>query len=447
MAGFDKEQKNTSLYLDAAANGSGADKSWLTLEALRRLPAGTGPVDMVEIGPGGGVALESLTASVLAEMPHYIGRLSLSLVELDGIESEALRSARHSFNQVGISRLVRGDAREIDAILGPQSADIVTACAVYHEVYSYCGGQDALEDAFVAAHRTLKPKGYLAYRDVIAIARDTLAEQTTATYSIPSWVRFTKLFLPHYLTNATHPYRDYENSVKFAQRGVDVGLSDLLGDDALTMTAPSGLFRELQRHYITFRDRMWRSDVLGIMPVVGDMSQIDWIDQTTGHRRMHFKATDVMASYPTDEEGRYVLDGDEFEDMVDQRLDEVLTLVEDDEKSPAYAIWKEWLDREGCETYVYGTVDQLVGAMAVRTYESTEGKSLLLPQFVGISPRPHYTRYLSRRVPNAYYDGGQRILFQSLQPRKHTAEKETALDTVAATCSKETLATIGRLIQ
>ncbi|MEV6429128.1 hypothetical protein [Nocardia sp. NPDC051463] len=45
--------------------------------------------------------------------------------------------------------------------------------------------------------------------------------------------------------------------------------------------APIGLFREAQRHYITLRDHVWRSGILGFTPVLDGQLLGDWIDFRT----------------------------------------------------------------------------------------------------------------------------------------------------------------------
>jgi hypothetical protein len=446
MAGFDTAQKNMAQYLDSAANGSGLDKSWLTLEALKRVPGLRDHVRLVEIGPGGGVALEALTDSIQRELPLLVGALSLDLIELDGIESLSLRRARESFSRIGTSRIVRADARDLDGAIGNDNADVVTACAVYHEVYSYCGGETALNDAFLAANRTLSDGGFLAYRDIVALPSETLHDSESAEYSRPSWVQFMKLFLPHYLDGPTHPYGDDVARIQLKQNERRVAFDEIRPDTTLSMIAPAGLFRELQRHYITMRDYMWRNDAVGVSPILDGANGQDWIDRPSGHRRIHFDTSrHDLSRLGRDEQGHYVIDGDVFEDIVDDALYDVLLAAELDEESRQASLWKQWLDREGRETYVYATVDEIVSSVATNSYQDTDGERILMPQYIGKSPRPHYTRYVRRVLPNGYYDGGQRILFQALDPHADDMRVEQARRVVSRSTSKSTLATIDGL--
>ncbi len=415
--GFNTELKSTPLYLDVAANGSGEDKSWLTFEAMKRV-SGTDRenIDMIEIGPGGGVALEALTGAVELSLPQYIGSLSLKLVELDGIESESLRRSREYFNRIGKSELVRGDAQELDSFLGRESADIITACAVFHEVYSYGGGEPALNRAFLASNQTLRPGGYLAYRDILAVPGSSLQSRERVAYDDRSWVWFAKMFLPYYLDNAEHPYEDYQETVVYEQSGERVESSMIDGSSPLIITAPIGVARELQRHYITLRDRMWRSDILGVSPVLEGAYAYDWADRSEGTRIVHFTTNDkvLRSECDRDQDGNYVLDSDTFEKIVDVRLHEALIRADKDDHSEESMVWRQWIYREGRETYVYATVDQIIGSVVLNTLNDTGGRKVLLPQFIGVSSRPHYTRYIKQRISNGLPDGGQRILFQSI---------------------------------
>lgn len=451
MTNFDYTQKNQHLYLDVAANGSGRDKSWLTLEALRRLPdENRKRVDMVEIGPGGGVALDSLVDSIEAEFPQYIGHLGLRLIELDGIESESLKKVRTRFHAIGKSELVRGDAQELDVILGRESADIITACAVFHEVYSYGGGDRGLDNAFLASNRTLRPGGYLAYRDILAVPRSSLHDQERFLYNEQSWIQFIKMFLPYYLNNAEHPYLDHQDVVECEQNGVRTKPERIDSAIPLGMTAPVGLSRELQRHYITMRDSMWRSDALGVKPILEDKNAPDWIDYESGERLIHFTTSDKMLQdqCTKDRDGNCILESDSFEIITDERLYEVLKKAEVDRRSNGAEVWRQWIAREGRETYVYATVDQLVGSVALSTYSDTGGSKILLPQFTGISPRPHYTRYTKKRIENSFADGGQRILFQSIDCASNTKQEvEHALKLVREVCTVSTSDAIHDIVK
>ena len=451
MTNFDYTQKNRHLYLDVAANGSGQDKSWLTLEALRRLSdEGRKRVDMVEIGPGGGVAIDSLVDSIEAELPQYIGHLGLRLIELDGIESESLKKARTRFNAVGKSELVYGDAQELDAVLGQESTDVITACAVFHEVYSYGGGERGLSNAFLASNRTLRPGGYLAYRDVLTVPKASLHDQERVSYNEQSWVQFTKMFLPYYLDNATHPYMNHMDIVEYEQNGARIRPEKIDSVTPLDMIAPIGVSRELQRHYITMRDIMWRSHVLGVTPILEGENAPDWINYESGERLIHFTTDDTafLDQCMKDRDGNCVLESDSFETIVDKRLYEVLKRAEADDQSEGAEIWRQWIAREGCETYMYATVDQLIGAVALSTYDDTGGSKILLPQFTGISPRPHYTRYTKRRIENSCADGGQRILFQSIDRESNTKQGvECALKLVREVCTVPTSDAIHDLVK
>jgi hypothetical protein len=447
MGQFDLHEKSAATYLDKAANGSGVDKCGLTVDALTRLQNQLRPrqmTDIVEIGPGGGIALEALTGAIKTQLPAYIGKLSLRLLELDGIESESLRKARRGFGEIGESTLHVGDAREIDRILGQDSSDVIVACAVLHEVYSYGGGLPALKDAFCAANDTLREGGYMAYRDIVSVPGESLLDRRKETFHSESWVRFSRMFLPYYLKNAQHPYGAEQDQVSFEQGLGIVSVDDVDPVEPVTINAPIGVFRELQRHYITFRDHAWRSDAFEVAPVLDGPFASDWVDERQGRKRIHFRFNSEPGDNPlseieeTDSEGNYVADCDVFDPAADLFLAHFLEQANKPGTEQS-DIWKRWVDREGPETYVYYTLDNLIGAVAAQTFDHTGGKKMLLPRRISVSPRAYYTRYLKRNLERAFVDGGQQVLFQAINPRTRPDLVEAAMTQIVANCSENTV--------
>ncbi|WP_433730636.1 hypothetical protein ACQP0C_03950 [Nocardia sp. CA-129566] len=117
-------------------------------------------------------------------------------------------------------------------------------------------------------------------------------EPAVQFYSAPAWLQFLRLFLPHYLHHGTHPYHHHADEVIVRQNSRIVAAPALAPRVCAVIHAPIGLFRKAQRHYITLRDHVWRSGILGFTPVLDGQLAGDWIDFRTGHKRVHFAFAD-----------------------------------------------------------------------------------------------------------------------------------------------------------
>lgn len=451
MNDFILSGKNSSMYIDTAANGNGHEKAAFTLQAIDRLKErGKTDIHAIEIGPGGGSAVEALADSFEAGEQEGVD-LNLSLLELDGIESDGLKSAQERLADHATSQLVVGNAKDLSDIF-PQGADIVAASALLHEVYSYSGGYEALDITFGQITNTLQPGGYFAYRDVLLVDRLTQHERTRHVYDREGWVRFIKLFLSHYLDNAVHPYHRQDDRIVLEQDSTRVDLEDIEMTHNLSVEAPIGLLREIQRHYIMLRDYVWRTGVLGIVPVLHGELAGDWIDAKRGHKRVHFTSelNDPLLDSLSETSGdKRVVDGDIFDATTEVLLAQFLKKVSEDENSPSAKVWKEWLKREGSETYGYMTINKLIGTVATQSFAASEGSKILLPvkdQDVAIAPRAYYNRFLQGQLSNPLPDGKQMVLFEAIDTSDHSDANEKrvgeALNTLSRHCSREVLAEI-----
>lgn len=458
MANFDAHSKNTPLYLDIASNGNGQEKASLTIEASRRLyDEGAESIHTVEIGPGGGAAVHALADALPSVKPEKAG-YHLSLVELDQVESSSLTTARGRLEETGATTSFHNaNLIEINKVF-PEKIDILAASAVLHEVYSYAGGYDALDDSICGIANTLRPGGYFAYRDVHGVENLSQHDRARHIYDRSSWVAFSKLFLEHYIGNAVHPYHRHEDRIAFSQEGRDVKVQNIAVSESLSIEAPIGLLRELQRHYITFRDHAWRTGSLGVRPALEGPEASDWIDRKRGHKRVHYEAlaTDPLLESVSSqsESGLLVVDGDIFDNTTDVLLNEYLEdIAEKGARSSHWGTWQEWLKREGAETYGYMTLNTLIGTMALRSYHATGKQSILIPTRetdVAVMPRAYYNRYLRNKISNALPDAKQLVLFQSVpldaktpEGRKQLADTiSDALGALSVHCSQRTLSEI-----
>lgn len=457
MTEFNTTAKSGRIYLDLAANGNGDEKAALTMESMRRLArVGTLNQSVIEVGPGGGSSTKSITDAF--ERGDFPGvTLDLSFVEIDDVESDSLKEARKRIEQFATTNLHRGNLKYLSSVIDNE-VNVVAASAVLHEVYSYSGGYDAINKSVGEIAVSLASGGFFAYRDVLSSEKRSIHERTRHFYDKEAWVRFSKLFLEHYLDHAVHPYHRHEDQVVFEQNSKRVDLESIDSTTGLSISAPVGLLREIQRHYITLRDYIWRSGTLGVSPVLDGPKANDWLDIRQGHKRVHFtidRQDPLLESLSElDGDGGRVVDGDIFDATTDVLLGEFLREVSEDITGKSGGIWSEWLSREGSETYNYMTTSNFIGVTAIESFTATNGTGILLPvklNDVLAVPRAYYNRFLEGQLSNPLKDGKQLVLFESLDLSSNSASSSDkiseALSTISEHCSKETLANIYTTIR
>ncbi|WP_196814519.1 hypothetical protein [Nocardia sp. BMG111209] len=420
--------------------------------ALERVAANRPHV--VEIGPGGGAAVEFLAAQ-LTERPRPV---QLTLVEAPGVMSESLAMAVDRFNTIGSCELVRGWAHDIADLLAEQ-VDVVSASAVLHEIYSYSGAYTGLHAMLRTLPTVIREYGYFVYRDVYAVAAASLHERVVHSYGTRAWLQFLRMFLPHYLAEGIHPYHHHDDEVVARQDSRIVPVSELDTRVCATIEAPVGIFREVQLHYLTFRDHVWRSGTAGFRPVLDGPLAGDWIDFRSGHKRVHYAVTGSQWM-PTAQQANllavsepfgdhHVMDGDLFDAVSDVALMAFMAAAERGDEDCA-RIWQAWLAREGRETYAYLTTGDLVTTVAVQSIEATaEQGTVLMPvraDDVFTRDRLYYNRFLTKRLSNPLVDAKQLCLFQNI-PVRDTDTIAQALGTLRTICTKPDLARLQTAVQ
>lgn len=451
---FSTTLKTAAGYIDVAANAHGEEKAFLALQALQRVRSGS--PRLVEIGPGGGAAV-SFLASQLAGGECRGKDVHLTLVEVPGVTSESLTRAVEDFNRFGTCELATGFAQDIGTILR-EPADVVSASALLHEVYSYGGAYDGLHGMIRTLPTVLRPGGLFAYRDVYAVKAASLHDRSVQTYRGRSWVRFLRMFVPQYLREGTHPYHSANDIVVFRQDSRIVPAQRLDERAAVFASAPVGIFREVQRHYITLRDHVWRSGVLGFTPYLEGPLASDWIDAKRGHKQVHYALTETewlpasqkamllaLSERYTD---HYTVDGDIFDDCTDIALAEFLQLAEQGD-GECREVWQSWVTREGRETYAYMTLDTLLAAFAVSSTDAPQDeRTVLMPVKVADvlqRDRAYYNRFLRRNLPNPLKDAKQLVLFVNI-PVADSESLGEAMGCLQQWCSKGNLARVYKAI-
>ncbi|MFC7328812.1 hypothetical protein [Marinactinospora rubrisoli] len=447
---FACEYKSAAAYLDLAANAHGAEKGHLVHRALERIPHDAPQV--VEVGPGGGAAISFLAAQLARDRAP--GRsVHLTLIEAPGVASQALAQAMEEFAEVGACTLTQGLAQDIGALL-PQSVDVIAASALLHEVYSYGGGYRGLHAMMRTLPTVLNPDGFFAYRDVYAVQASSLHERVVQSYGAQSWLQFLRMFIPQYLNRGIHPYHHHDDEILARQNSRIIPIEELGTHTSTFVAAPVGMFREIQRHYITFRDHVWRSGALGFTPILEGQLSHDWIDLRAGHKRVHYRFTETdwlsltrkgtLLAISEPYADHYTIDGDIFDEVTEVALTAFLVAVEQGDVGCAQ-VWSSWLEREGRETYAYLTIDELLTAFAVNSIESDNPRpTVLMPaqkSDILRKERNYYNRFLAKRVANPLIDAKQLVLFQNISLAD--GEKlDQALEAIQGFCSKPNLARI-----
>ncbi|AHH16257.1 hypothetical protein NONO_c14540 [Nocardia nova SH22a] len=446
---FAHQQKSDAVYLDIAANDHGDEKGALVHRALTRLQ--TANPHVVEIGPGGGAAVQYLASKLTSG-----DRVRMTLIEAPGVMSHSLTQAMDAFTAVGTCNLMHGWAKDLSTLIA-EPVDVISASALMHEVYSYGGAYAGLHTMMRVLPTVIRHYGFFVYRDVYAVDAPTLHERVVHCYSSQSWLQFLRMFVPHYLVEGAHPYHHHDDEVVARQNSRIVPVAELDTHVCAVIEAPVGLFREVQRHYITLRDHVWRSGILGFEPILDGELSVDWVDFRSGHKRVHYTLTDsVMASrHPTallavsERYGdHYVIDGDIFDAVTDAALMAFLAGAElaDSRCEPT---WHGWLAREGRETYAYLTADDLLTAFAMNSLEGRPDQdAVLMPvcaEDVCMRDRRYYNRFLAKRLANPLVDAKQLILFQNIPAHDaHTVQR--ALATLQQLCSKRNVARLHTAI-
>ncbi len=257
------------------------------------------------------------------------------------------------------------------------------------------------------------PWWVLLYRDIYPVDGDIFTPMKQY-YKAQSWVKFIELFLPYYLSRAKHPYGGEPIQI----------MSD--GDGGVWINCPVGLARDLQRHYITFRDHIWRSGVLGFYPAYYTYYKMTPLDNSSTDRKVYYEISDTnrykRLSLTTDDNlyegqdqhGKYAA-GITFDRVTDIAIGELLSL----NPSPNnIANIESWLTREGAEVYIYDSIENFIlrvksVAADLNVSMSVESNANGNRRAIERISRDHYTSYLSRTLGNtALQDAKLKIEFR-----------------------------------
>jgi len=397
-----KKSKESGDYLNQIRNNT-AEKVEIIENALNsgELPRNReGRIKIVELGTGGGESLRKLKASI-NDKPNA-----------EVVAVDVLPGLASSLKKELDIEAVAADAGQLP--FANDSISAINASAIIHEVSSYgtsdeagrsLYGKDAVRQSFKEFNRILVPDGIVAYRDVLA-PLESLQEIKAVRYREKSWRLFAEWFIEKFL----------ESQLKMYDAA---SVTSETSDEGLVLSAPVGLQREFQRHYLMFRDYLRSSAqvAFGIRT-----SRSDWLNESEGLKSVTFSVDDSLAAivassaFEVHESANgkiYKGDSDQFDKLYDNAIAYRFDGSSDDDFED---VFERWRDREGSEYYLYGNIGDIVG-LSIEASMKRDDSYVLIPEFpddITIAPRYYYNRYLSQVIDNPEKDGKQIISFKKL---------------------------------
>lgn len=332
------------------------------------IPRRRGRALILELGIGGGEGLNHLTRAAKI----------LESIDVIGVDNEiALVELAKQKDLVAI----HGSATSLP--FDDESVSAINASAVFHEVFSYSQtvgmtSRAALSKAFREIDRVLMPGGKLFYRDVLC--PDGMNLMKCVIYERASWISFTRKFLELY-----HPKGKEQYSSD------PIRINDV--DDGLAIECPIGLHREIQRHYLTFRDYVGHS-MSGKIGIA--------IEKNGKEFAFRIQNNALRARYTE----QRLIDGDNvvYSGTIGMDLfDAIISdLFEGQFGQEGVDLVDAWFVREGRESYVYGSCSDLQALLS-------DKKEPYKLKFISSRKeiRQQYLHYLRRVISSPEEEGKQ----------------------------------------
>lgn len=378
---FQSREKESELYISQIDEH--AKEKALHIHQLlseQKLPEIGNKIRLLEVGVGSGAAFKELSKTFEAQSNiDYIG--------LD--RSEAL--ANYFTTRTGLPSLV-GDAGNLP--FPNESFSAVNVSAVLHEVSSYGTVNDsgmqigilAVEQVISESARIIVKGGAFAYRDVFC------PENTgpkTVLYTQPSWSIFVETFLERFL-----PFAIKVDASRFGNCTVNKV------DRGCEITGSQSVQREIQRHYLMFRD-FFRKTVLPTSNI--KVLREDWVSVEEGVKAHTISIPKtlqdwILVDFLKQHSGKELtIESSDYDNLTDKLIYLYL-------KSGNTSEYSDWLKREGGEVYTYATLTELSEiAKRYGLVEETESRVLI--------PRDYYQRYLAEVISDPEFEGKQATVF------------------------------------
>jgi ubiquinone/menaquinone biosynthesis C-methylase UbiE len=384
-------EKDSSIYLEQIS-GFDEEKFGLIARLAKdgKLPSVNGNINILEMGTGGGETAKKL-------QDKLAGRSNVNFFGLDNVQSFA-----RLFAEKTGSGAVAADAGQMP--FKDDSFSAINASAVFHEVSSYgvdngngdkIFGLEAVRTCLDEVNRTLCPGGVLMYRDVLCPDNKDILKKVN--YRQPAWSLFAKKFL-----------QNFEPVISNIFPGAYKGLSLSGGPGTMEIIATTQIHREIQRHYITFRDYFRKVAASDLGLKVNDEY---WLDKEAGNKKHEI----ALSGFALEEYYRIkndetrgngsvltlALESDEYDDLTDRIIAET---------PPQLA--ESWFKREGGEIYTYASSDEMLKLCAdLSALSSIDGKKYNLKPLGNptVLPRAYYMRYLRRVIDDPEIEAKQSI--------------------------------------
>lgn len=429
---FDKLGKESGDYLQQIKNNI-PEKTGLIEQAInkKKLPkTQDGIIRIIELGIGGGESLK------------HFKKITLDSEEVELLAVDILPDLGGSLKKETGIEAVAADAGSLP--FPSESVSAINASAILHEVSSYGAGvykeknkridtlydKEAVVKAFREFHRVLLPKGQLAYRDLLAPVED-LATPKKVEYFNKSWQFFIKWFT-----------KDFVNSNSNFIESIPITIN--ASENGCTINASVKFHRELQRHYLMFRDylRNVKQKDIGLRIV-----KSDWLDKKKGLKVFTFSLNKQLTSsvdisdFETHNSNNgkiYKGDSDQFDFIYDKIIEHYFTQLETDPiKGKSFSdIIETWKAREGSEHYIYGNIADILMFSCESSF-NTNSSYVLFPESsadINILKRFYYNRYLKQVIDMPEEDGKQIIAFKKI-PK--TEAKYHMIDLMASSIGRE----------
>ncbi|MFH1745193.1 MAG: methyltransferase domain-containing protein [bacterium] len=384
------EEKINHLYLQQI--GTNEDEKFGDLKYLiieDKLPKVDGKINILEIGVGGGETIKKLKEQLY-------DRTDINIIGLDSVVMFA-----QNFKTTVESEAVVADAGMLP--IKENSLSGVNASAILHEVSSYgvraekdhkVFGEEAVRRSLNEIKRCLAENGMLIYRDVAC--PPNRFEVKTVDYDRRSWQLFLDIYLPILHKAGEEVCPEMFNEYTIGKK-----------EDGISLKGTAQLQREIQRHYITFRD-YFRKKVFPQMGV--KVKQEDWVKKKEGAKRHILELTGEALEYyiaqvnPEQRIGGIKkldlsMSSDKYDDFTDGLMEN--NLIEKD-----VDFHEEWLRREGSEIYTYFSSEEMK-----EVAEKDGEQGVLVADKMELLPRYYYQRYLDRIIKNPEFEGKQTINF------------------------------------
>lgn len=385
--------KKSGEYLNQIKNDT-ENKTELIVENLKQknLPANKfGIRQILELGTGGGESLQKIKNN----LPDKTELIAVDIIpELSKLVKQRL----------GINSIT-ADAAHLP--FKNESLSAINASAILHEISSYGikienkrnYGINAVKQSLLEIKRVLMPNGLLSYRDISPPLNNLFLEKTVA-YTQPSWKKFAKWFMPDFLQTGPNFYK--QNNINTAD----------LPPDGLIITAPCGFHRELQRHYLMFRDyaRNVMKEKFGVI-----IHRLTWINETEGLKHATLSIikpelkqflNNLNFTRHDSYSGEIIkMNSDDLDELYDKILNFYFEKINDNNLNyiEIKKHFDNWKKREGNEYYIYSTPTDLI----MLTYDP-RSKDILFPEKssdIKLTPRYYYNRYLKKIIDYPEFDG------------------------------------------